>query len=158
MAYAHVAHDCVIGDEVILANSVAVAGHVRIGTGAVIGGLSGIHQFVQVGKLAMVGAGSMVAQDIPPFCTVWGDRAKIVGLNTEGMRRRHYSAASVEALKKAYRGLFFSNKTLQQALRQALSKSRLTEEVRDFLAFIRASERGICRPRSRPEAGAAETW
>src|SRR5207247_6906754 len=94
MAYSHVAHDCVIEDEVILANSVAVAGHVEIGEGSVVGGLAGIHQFVRIGKLVMVGAGAMVPMDVPPFCTVWGDRARIVGLNAEGMRRHHISKRS----------------------------------------------------------------
>ena len=110
MAYAHVAHDCVIEDEVILANSVAVAGHVQIGMGTVVGGLSGIHQFVRIGKLVMVGAGSMVPLDVPPFCTVWGDRARIVGLNIEGMKRRHFTGEEMDSLKRMYRKIFFSKK------------------------------------------------
>ena len=114
MAYSHVAHDCVIEDEVILANSVAVAGHVQIGEGTIIGGLSGIHQFVKIGKLVMVGAGAMVPLDIPPFCTVWGDRAKLVGLNLEGLRRRHYSKTAIDSLKKIYREVFFSKKNMKQ--------------------------------------------
>ena len=158
MAYAHVAHDCVIDDEVILANSVAVAGHVKIGMGTIVGGLSGIHQFVQVGRLAMIGAGGMVAQDVPPFCTVWGDRAKIVGLNLEGLRRRHFSPSAIESLKKTYRALFLSNKTFQQALNQQLASKKLSGEAREFLAFVKASSRGICRPRQKAETGAAETW
>jgi UDP-N-acetylglucosamine acyltransferase len=158
MAYAHVAHDCVIEDEVILANSVAVAGHVKIGMGTIVGGLSGIHQFVQVGRLAMIGAGGMVAQDVPPFCTVWGDRAKIVGLNLEGLRRRHFSPAAIESLKKTYRSLFFSKKTLQQTLTQLLGSKSLSEESREFAGFIRASARGVCRPRQKAETGASETW
>ena len=157
MAYAHVAHDCVIEDEVILANSVAVAGHVQIGAGAIVGGLSGIHQFVRIGRLAMIGAGAMVALDIPPFCTVWGDRAKLVGLNTEGLKRRHYSKAAIESLKKAYRQVFFSTKTVKQAVAQH-EAARPAGEVAELLGFIKDSTRGVCRPRLKAETGAAETW
>ena len=158
MAYSHVAHDCIIGDEVILANSVAVAGHAKIDSGVIIGGLSGIHQFVHVGRLSMVGAGAMVAQDVPPFCTVWGDRAKIVGLNLEGLRRRHYSQASLDALKRAYRSLFFSKKTLKQTLAQLASAKKQTDEVKELLDFIQSSTRGVCRPRQKAETGASDTW
>lgn len=158
MAYAHVAHDCVIEDAVILANSVAVAGHVRIGSGTVVGGLSGIHQFVRIGKCAMIGAGAMVPMDVPPFCTVWGDRARIVGLNLEGMRRRHYSNSSIEALKKAYRKIFFSKKPLNHVLHQLESERNQSEEVRELLDFIKNSERGICRPKLKAESSASQTW
>ena len=88
MAYSHVAHDCIIGDEVILANSVAIAGHCEVGDWAIIGGMVGLHQFVRVGKLAMIGAGAMVPLDIPPYALAWGDRARLSGLNLIGLRRR----------------------------------------------------------------------
>lgn len=158
MAYSHVAHDCVIEDEVILANSVAIAGHVQIGSGTVIGGLSGIHQFVRIGKLVMIGAGAMVPLDVPPFCMVWGDRAKIVGLNIEGMKRRHYSNSSIESLKKVYRKIFFSKKTLKQTIRQLESEKNLSDEVNEFVAFIKMSMRGICRPKLKAETSASQTW
>ncbi len=158
MAYSHVAHDCVIEDEVILANSVAIAGHVKIGTGTVVGGLSGVHQFVRIGKYAMIGAGSMVPQDVPPFCTVWGDRAKIVGLNLEGLRRRHYPKDSIDSLKKIYRDVFSSKKNLKQTLRALSAKKNLADDAREFIAFIKNSERGICRPRQKAESSASQTW
>lgn len=158
MAYSHVAHDSVVEDEVILANSVAVAGHAHIEMGAVIGGLSGIHQFVRVGRMAMIGAGAMVALDVPPFCTVWGDRARIVGLNTEALKRRHHSQAGVDALKKAYRSIFFSKKTVEQAAKHILSSKQSSDEARLMARFIVDSQRGVCRPRHKAEAGAAETW
>ncbi len=158
MAYSHVAHDCVIEDEVILANSVAVAGHVQIGLGTVVGGLSGIHQFVRIGKFSMIGAGSMVPQDVPPFCTVWGDRAKIVGLNLEGLRRRHYPKASIDSLKKIYREVFSSKKSLKQTLQALAGRKNITDEAREFLSFIKNSERGICRPRQKAESSAHQTW
>jgi UDP-N-acetylglucosamine acyltransferase len=157
MAYSHVAHDCVIGDEVILANSVAIAGHVQIGSGTVIGGLAGVHQFVKVGRLVMAGAGAMIPQDVPPFCTVWGDRAKIVGLNVEGMKRHHFSKRTIDRLKKIYRDVFFSRKPLKQTLAQILSKKNNPEEVLEFVHFIQKSARGICRPRFKAEA-AASPW
>ncbi|MBI2915320.1 MAG: acyl-ACP--UDP-N-acetylglucosamine O-acyltransferase [Elusimicrobia bacterium] len=158
MAYAHVAHDCVIGDEVILANSVAIAGHVRVGNGTVIGGLAGVHQFVQIGRLAMIGAGAMVPLDVPPFCTVWGDRARVVGLNMEGMKRRHFSQGTTDSLKKIYRKIFFSKRTLKQTLQQIASEKGNSEEVNEFLSFISNSERGICRPRLKAESSASQTW
>lgn len=158
MAYSHVAHDCVIEDEVILANSVAVAGHVQIGSGTVVGGLSGIHQFVRIGKFSMIGAGSMVPQDVPPFCTVWGDRAKIVGLNLEGLRRRHYPKPSIDSLKKIYREVFSSKKSMKQTLQSLAARKNITDEAREFLSFIKNSERGICRPRQKAESSASQTW
>ena len=158
MAYSHVAHDCVIGDEVILANSVAVAGHVTIGMGTVVGGLSGIHQFVKIGKMAMVGAGAMVPMDVPPFCTVWGDRARIVGLNIEGLNRRHVSKKSIEALKRVYKKIFFSKGTLRQLTRQARSEKLTAPEVKEFLQFISSSGRGVCRPKLKAEISASQTW
>ncbi len=157
MAYSHVAHDCAIGDEVICANSVAIAGHVEIGSGTVIGGLVGIHQFVKVGKLVMIGAGAMVPLDIPPYCMVWGDRAKIVGLNVEGLKRRHVSIKSIHALKNCYREIFSSKKPLKQILQQFQSQVS-EEEVREFIQFISNSSRGICRPRVKAESSAGQTW
>jgi len=158
MAYAHVAHDSQIEDEVILANSVAVAGHVQIGMGAIIGGLSGIHQFVRIGKLAMVGAGSMVPMDVPPYCTVSGDRARIVGLNVEGMRRRHLSRSSIESLKRTSRKIFSSKSTLKQVIRSIRSEKSHSPETNEFLQFIQNSPRGICRPTHKAERSAPETW
>ena len=158
MAYAHVAHDCILEDEVILANSVAVAGHVRIDFATIVGGLSGIHQFVHIGKLTMIGAGSMVPLDVPPFCTVAGDRAKIVGLNLEGMRRRHYSKNVIDAIKKIYRQVFISKKTLAQTIQNIETKLKPQDDAKKFIEFIKNSQRGICRPRQKIDIGATDTW
>ncbi len=158
MAYSHVAHDCVIEDEVILANSVAVAGHVTIGRGTIVGGLSGIHQFVKIGRLVMVGAGAMVPMDVPPFCVVWGDRARIVGLNMEGLRRRHYSQALIRSLRDVYKKVFFSAKNLKQTLQKMQKEANHAEEVLEFLRFVQNSTRGICRPRQKVETSASQTW
>jgi UDP-N-acetylglucosamine acyltransferase len=145
MAYSHVAHDCIIGSEVIMANSVAVAGHVEIGEGAIIGGLVGLHQFVRVGKLAMIGAGAMVPLDIPPFTLAWGDRARLNGLNLIGLRRRGFNAETVSALKEAYRELFFSNQPIK-ALLARMSQKELIEPVKELVDFLQKSSRGFCRP------------
>ena len=101
MAYSHVAHDCVLGDRIVLANGVQLGGHVQVEDYAVIGALAGIHQFVRVGESAIVGAGSMVSQDVPPFCNATGDRARLIGLNSVGSRRRGLEAA-LPALKRAF--------------------------------------------------------
>ncbi|OGR51120.1 MAG: acyl-[acyl-carrier-protein]--UDP-N-acetylglucosamine O-acyltransferase [Elusimicrobia bacterium RIFCSPLOWO2_02_FULL_39_32] len=158
MAYSHVAHDCVIEDEVILANGVAIAGHVQLGMGTIIGGLSGVHQFVKIGRLAMIGAGAMVPLDVPPFCTVWGDRAKIVGLNLEGLKRRHFSKTEIEAIKKIYRSIFFSKKPLKLTLLQLQKEKIESPVIKEFLNFVVNSARGVCRPRLKAESSASQTW
>ena len=150
MAYSHVAHDCLIGDEVILANSVAVAGHCEVGDWSIIGGMVGLHQFVRVGKLAMIGAGAMVPLDIPPFALAWGDRARLSGLNLIGLRRRGFSGDLIKDLKKAYREIFDVSLPLKEHLAR-LSQEDRTPPVKEFVAFIQASQRGICRPGSTKE-------
>jgi UDP-N-acetylglucosamine acyltransferase len=145
MAYSHVAHDCIIGNEVILANSVAVAGHVEVGDAAVIGGMVGLHQFVRVGKMVMIGAGAMVPLDIPPFTMAWGDRARLNGLNLIGLRRRGYNASAIAALKQIYRDVFTSELPIAERLAQ-LSGQENTEPVKEFIDFLKNSPRGFCRP------------
>ena len=145
MAYSHVAHDCIIGNEVIMANSVAVAGHAEIGEGAVIGGMVGLHQFVRVGKLAMIGAGAMVPLDIPPFALAWGDRARLNGLNLIGLRRRGFSNDQIAALKKAYRDIFASDEPIADKLAR-MSQEPQPEPVKDLIDFLKKSSRGFCRP------------
>jgi UDP-N-acetylglucosamine acyltransferase len=145
MAYSHVAHDCLIGNEVILANSVAVAGHCEVGDWAIIGGMVGLHQFVRVGKLSMIGAGAMVPLDIPPYALAWGDRARLSGLNLIGLRRRGLSPEMITDLKKVYHEIFDPSATLKEHLAR-LSQEDRTPPVKEFLSFIQQSRRGICRP------------
>ena len=142
----------------ILANGVAIAGHVQLGMGTIIGGLSGVHQFVKIGRLAMIGAGAMVPLDVPPFCTVWGDRAKIVGLNLEGLKRRHFSKTEIEAIKKIYRSIFFSKKPLKLTLLQLQKEKIESPVIKEFLNFVVNSARGVCRPRLKAESSASQTW
>jgi len=151
MAYSHVAHDCVIGNEVILANSVAIAGHCEVGDWAIIGGMVGLHQFIRVGRLAMIGAGAMVPLDIPPYSLAWGDRARLSGLNLIGLRRRGFSSQMIKDLKKVYREVFDPSASIKDHL-ERLSKEKRTPPVKEFLTFIQDSQRGICRPGSKDDA------
>jgi UDP-N-acetylglucosamine acyltransferase len=146
MANSHVGHDCHVGDHVVIANSAALAGHVIVEAHAIVGGLAGIHQFTRVGESAMCGAGAMVSQDVPPFCTASGDRARLYGLNLIGLKRRGIPEASVRALKRTYRTLFLEPGTLQEALGRARESLGTVAEVARLLAFVEASERGVCRP------------
>lgn len=145
MAYSHVAHDCIIGNEVIVANSVAIAGHCEVGDSAVLGGMAGLHQFVRVGKLAMVGAGAMVPLDIPPFALAWGDRARLSGLNLTGLKRRGYAAEDVSEVKKLYHDVYAPGSTLKERLAELTPQTK-TPSGKEFLAFISGSPRGVCRP------------
>jgi UDP-N-acetylglucosamine acyltransferase len=118
MAYVHVAHDCMVGDHVILANTTNLAGHVHIGDWVILGGYTGVHQFCKIGAHAMTGVGSVVLHDIPPFVMASGNTASAHGLNTEGLRRRGFDAATLTVLRRAYRTLYRSELTLQQAREQ----------------------------------------
>lgn len=143
MAYSHVAHDCRLGDHVILSNAVNMAGHVHIDDWAIIGGLVPIHQFVRVGVHAFVGGATRLAQDAPPFCRVAGSPSKLYGLNSVGLERRGFSEETRRLLKKAYRTVFQSGHTISEGLDLVASDGDLIPEVRTFVEFIRSSERGV---------------
>lgn len=145
MVYAHIAHDCIIGNHCILANSAAIAGHVEIDDYAVIGGIVGIHQFCKIGKLAMLGAGSMVAQDVAPYCMVHGDRATMNGLNLVGLRRAGVGTENLSAIKEMYRLVFKSQLTQEDALANILETVPDSEYRQNFVAFLKSSHRGLCR-------------
>jgi UDP-N-acetylglucosamine acyltransferase len=145
MAYSHVGHDCRLGNNVIIVNSTGLAGHVEIGDKAFISGLCGIHQFVKIGTMVMLGAGSMVSHDIPPYALAQGDRAKLVGLNVVGMRRNQISRDAMKALREAYKTMFLNGLSLEAAVKE-LQNSEF-EEVKNFAEFCKNSERGVARPR-----------
>ncbi|MFC1501391.1 acyl-ACP--UDP-N-acetylglucosamine O-acyltransferase [Elusimicrobiota bacterium] len=145
MAYVHLAHDSVLGNNVICANCTNIAGHVEVGDNVVFGALTGIHQFVKIGKLAMLAGGSVVTQDILPFTQCFGNRARLVGLNLVGMKRKPLSQQSIEEIKAAYRILFLSGIPMEEALDQ-LEASKPGPEVREMIDFIHSSKRGIIRP------------
>ncbi|MBI3303318.1 MAG: acyl-ACP--UDP-N-acetylglucosamine O-acyltransferase [Deltaproteobacteria bacterium] len=147
MVYSHVAHDCLIGNHVVLANSATLGGHVTLEDYVGVGGLVGIHQFTRIGESAYLGAGSMVSLDVPPYCTAVGDRAHLHGLNLIGLKRRGWSAEQLVAIKKAYRTLFSEGLPLKEALVAIRSAYPSSPEVAHMTDFIAASTRGICRPR-----------
>jgi len=145
MAYSHVAHDCTVGDSVILANCATLAGHVDVASAAILGGLSAVHQFCRIGCHAMVSGGAMVAQDVPPYTVAQGDRAKTVGLNLIGMKRHGLPEATIRGIKKAYRLIYRSGLRLEEALQKISDEIPTTPELEHFLDFIRNSQRGIAR-------------
>jgi UDP-N-acetylglucosamine acyltransferase len=145
MAYCHVAHDCRIGNHVIMANAATLAGHISIADHTIVGGLSAIHQFVNVGRYAIIGGASAVPKDVPPFCNVTGNRAKLHGLNTIGLKRNNIPDEAIGELKKAYRILFRSGLLLQEAMGRVEKEVKDISEVRELLDFLKKSERGICR-------------
>ena len=144
MAYAHVAHDCKIGNQVILANGIAMAGHVTIEDYVSIGGLSAIHQFTKIGSYAYIGGASAVSKDVPPYGMAVGNRAKLYGVNSIGLQRKGFSAESIEQIKKAYRRLLSSHLNVTQAIAQIEAEIDDSPEVRYLVDFIKNSSRGIC--------------
>lgn len=145
MMYCHIAHDCIIGNHSVIANGATLGGHVIIEDYVIAGGLVGVHQFVRVGTGSILGAGSMVSKDIPPYCNATGDRVRLRGLNLEGLRRRGFSRDRIDALKKAYRIIFQSGLRTREALQKARTEIPQTREVGHMISFIESSERGVCR-------------
>lgn len=143
MAYAHVAHDCFIGDHVILANGVQLGGHVEIHDYAIIGGMTPVHQFCKVGAHAMVGGGYRVVQDVPPFITCSGEPLRYAGVNSVGLKRRGYASETVTQLKRAYRYIYRSQLNKSQALEKIRSELPKGPPVDRLLQFIEHSDRGL---------------
>jgi len=145
MAYVHVAHDCQVGSHTIFANNAQLAGHVHIGDHAILGGFTGVHQFCRVGAHSITGISSVVLQDVPPFITASGNPAKPYGINAEGLKRRGFSAATLTGLKRAYKTLYRSSLTLDQARKELVGQARECPEIQVTLDFLAASTRGIVR-------------
>lgn len=143
MTYVHLAHDCHVGDDVVIANATQCAGHVTIHDRAVLSGLNAVHQFVTIGTYAFVGGGSRVNQDIPPYVKAVGNPMELYGLNSVGLQRAGFSGETVAALKRAYRLFFNSDLNLTQALERARTDLPAYPEVERFLAFVESSERGV---------------
>lgn len=145
MAYTHVAHDCVVGDQVILANNAALAGHVHVDDYAILGGFTAVHQFCRIGAHVMCGAGTVVLKDIPAYVMATGNTAEPHGINAEGLKRRGFSAEAIAQLKRAYRVLYRSGLTVEQALPQLREMAEVEPAVTLLISSLEASSRGIIR-------------
>jgi UDP-N-acetylglucosamine acyltransferase len=153
MACSHTGHDCIIGNGVRLGNSAALAGNAEVGDGATLSGLSGVHEFVRIGRLAFVSAGAMVSQDVPPFCLVQGDRAHLVSLDLTGLQRNGMPAAEIASLKRAFRALFQGKGTLAERLASVSGRACEFPSAKELAAFVASSKRGSVSIR-RPLASA----
>ncbi len=145
MAYVHLAHDCQVGNNTIFANNAQLAGHVQVGDFAILGGFTVVHQFVHIGAHAITAMGTIVLQDIPPYVTAAGNTAKPYGLNTEGLKRRGFGSDTLAGLKRAYKTLYKSGLTLEQAKLSLKDQLADCPEIQPMLEFLEASGRGIIR-------------
>ena len=145
MAYCHVAHNCKLGDRIIMSNAATLAGHIHIEDYAIISGLSGVHQFCRLGAHCMIGGASAVVKDVPPYCIAQGNHAKLFGLNLIGLKRRNFSEKTINAIKDAYRIIFRSDLLLEAAIKRAQDEVEDIPEVNHFIKFIKESTRGVCR-------------
>ena len=145
MAYSHIAHDCKVGSHVIMANASTLAGHIEVEDFAIVGGLVAIHQYVRVGCYAIIGGASGVPKDIPPYMCAAGNRAKLFGLNSVGLKRHRFPQTTITELKHAYRILFRSHLTLNKAIEKTREEIPDLPEVQHLLEFMKSSKRGVCR-------------
>ncbi len=145
MAYSHVAHDCILGNHVILGNGVQMAGHVEVGDYAIISGTSAVHQFSKIGAHAIISGGSLVKKDIPPFTTAGRDPISYCGVNTIGLRRRGFQRDKILEIQEIYRTIFLSNLNNSQALARITKTVKPSPERDEIIAFINESERGIMK-------------
>lgn len=145
MAYVHIAHDCKIGNQTILANNASLAGHVTIGDYAILGGFTLVHQFCKIGGHGFSAMGSMIVKDVPPYLMISGQTAKPYGLNVEGLKRRGFDKATMALLRKAYKIVYRSKLTLQLALEQLEALDQDVPQLQEFIQFLHSSTRGIVR-------------
>lgn len=145
MAYAHIAHDCIVGSHTIFANNATLAGHVEVGDHVVLGGFAGVHQFCKIGAHAFAAMYSAINRDVPPFIYVAGQFAVPRGVNAEGLKRRGFDTARISAIKRAYRTLYLSHKTLEEARTALAEQADASDDVRAFVEFIDRSERALVR-------------
>jgi UDP-N-acetylglucosamine acyltransferase len=145
MAYVHIAHDCLIGNQTIFSNNASLAGHVRVDDYAILGGFTLVHQFCAIGAHSFCAFGSGIKKDVPPFVMVEGSPARPRGLNAEGLKRRGFTDKAQQALRQAYKTLYRSNLSLQEALADLQDMAKEQEEVAQLVSFIRQQKRGIVR-------------
>jgi UDP-N-acetylglucosamine acyltransferase len=145
MAYVHIAHDCIVGDNCIFANNATLAGHAEVADWAILGGFVGVHQFCKIGAHAFIGMGSLINADVPPYLMVADKYAEPRGINSEGLKRRGFDADRIAAIKRAYRAMFMSGKPLSEAKAELATIAENSDDVRAMLEFIESSQRGILR-------------
>ncbi len=145
LAYAHVAHDCLVGDHVIFSNNGTLAGHVIVEDHAVIGGLAGVHQFCRIGQHAITGGCTKIVQDVPPFMIADGNPAEVRGINQVGLERRGFAAEAIRSLRDAYRILYRESLNTRQALEKIRETLPANDQIEALLSFVEASKRGIVR-------------
>lgn len=145
MAYVHIAHDCILGNHVILVNSVALAGHVEIGDYGIISGLSAVHQFVKIGAHVMIGGGAMVRKDVPPFITAAGEPLAYAGVNSVGLKRRNFAQEDIHEIQTLYRTMYQSGMNISQAVNQIKETHPNRPLADSILSFIEQSNRGLIR-------------
>jgi UDP-N-acetylglucosamine acyltransferase len=146
MAYTHVAHDCHVGNNVIMSNAATLAGHITVEDHAILGGLSAVHQFCRVGRYAFIGGCSAVHRDVPPYAMAVGNRAKLVGLNLVGLKRQGFSDTALHSLKRAYEILFSSDLNHKETIARIREESPSIPEIQHLLHFLETSERGLLPP------------
>jgi UDP-N-acetylglucosamine acyltransferase len=145
LAYTHVAHDCVVGSHTVFSNNAQLAGHVRVDDWVVMGGFGGVHQFCRIGAHALVAAGSIVLQDVPPFTIVQGYPAQPKGTNVEGLKRRGFSAADLLAIRRAYKSLYREGLALEEAKATIDAAAQSAPVLAPLVAFLAVPGRGIVR-------------
>ena len=145
MAYVHVAHDCVVGDDTILANGTTLAGHAQVGDHVTLGAFTVVHQFCLIGAHAFSGMGTVILKDVPPYVTVSGNSASPHGLNSEGLRRRGFSSDAIRGLRRAYKAVYKQGLTVEQAIVELAAMESESPEVRSLREFLGVSTRGIVR-------------
>jgi len=145
MAYAHIAHDCHVGNKTIFANGASLAGHVTVDDWVIFGGFTGVHQFCRIGAHVITAASSLVLQDVPPYLMVAGNTAQPYGIHVEGLKRRGFSSAAITELKRAYRTLYKSGLLLEEAKTQLADQAMTAPDVQRMVDFLASSKRGIIR-------------
>ena len=145
MAYVHVAHDCQVGNNVTFANAASIAGHVHVGDYTVLGGFTGVHQFVQIGAHSMTAGATLLLQDLPPYVMAAGNGAKPFGINAEGLKRRGFDEEQITEIKRAYKTLYRSGLTLEEARLAIAAQARKVPQLRVLAEFLERSRRGIVR-------------
>ena len=145
MAYAHVAHDCQVGNKVTFANNASLAGHVVVDDWAILGGFTGVHQFCRIGAHVMTAVSTVILQDVPPYLMAAGNTAQPYGINVEGLKRRGFTADSITSLKRAYRTLYKSGLLLEEAKAKLVEDAKTQPDVQRFVDFLEVSKRGIIR-------------